>query len=427
MSAGSELRQARERAGLSADNISERTKIQLHRIEALERDDYAGLPQGIYLDGIVRAYAHEVGIDPDPMVERVRLERGALPGDWEVPFDAPIELYPDASPDVRVVDLPGDDNLDAFDAEEDLARARAAAAAAAAQTAETRQARRRYGLAIPLLAMIAAAGWGAYLGERRSHDIARTIPDADQRGPDAAVPFGERETQEQDPSPAANGIPSESRRDNLGGSYTAPPQARATSGTDRPTEARGQTRSETPPPSRRAEPQPAAPQAQPSARTPQPGVPEAQPATPENQPASPARNDPIESPSSVPDLTGSWRLATQVESTSYAAYSSLRLGYEMQLEQEGNRITGTGRKISENGNGIGPRAQTPVKVSGIIEGDRLTLNFVEEGTRRQTQGKFVLLVDDEKTMSGRFSSDAAQSSGRVEAHRVAGGVNEPGN
>jgi len=121
----------------------------------------------------------------------------------------------------------------------------------------------------------------------------------------------------------------------------------------------------------------------------------------------------------VPDVTGSWRLATQIESTTYAAYSGLRLGYEMQLEQEGNRITGTGRKISENGNGIGPRAQTPVKVSGIIEGDRLTLNFVEEGTRRQTQGKFVLIVDDEKTMSGRFSSDAARSSGRVEAHRVA--------
>ena len=121
----------------------------------------------------------------------------------------------------------------------------------------------------------------------------------------------------------------------------------------------------------------------------------------------------------MPDVTGSWRLATQIESTSYAAYSGLRLGYEMQLEQEGNRITGTGRKISENGNGIGPRAQIPVKVSGIIEGDRLTLNFVEEGTRRQTQGKFVLIVDDEKTMSGRFSSDAARSSGRVEAHRVA--------
>ena len=82
MTAGNELRQARERAGLSADKISERTKVQLHRIEALERDDYAQLPQGIYLDGMVRAYAHEVGIDADPMVERVRMERGALPGDW---------------------------------------------------------------------------------------------------------------------------------------------------------------------------------------------------------------------------------------------------------------------------------------------------------------------------------------------------------
>jgi len=81
-------------------------------------------------------------------------------------------------------------------------------------------------------------------------------------------------------------------------------------------------------------------------------------------------------------------------------------------------VTGTGRKVTENGAGIGRRAQTPVTLTGTIDGDRLTLNFVERGTRRQTQGKFVLLVDDRGTLRGRFSSNAARSSGRVEAHRV---------
>ena len=118
-------------------------------------------------------------------------------------------------------------------------------------------------------------------------------------------------------------------------------------------------------------------------------------------------------------MSGSWKLATQVESSSYSAYAGLKLGYEVKLEQDGDRVTGIGRKVTENGAGIGPRAQTPLTVNGTIAGDRLTLTFVEQGTRRETQGKFVLLVDDAGTLRGRFSSDAAQSSGRVEAHRVA--------
>jgi cytoskeletal protein RodZ len=411
MTAGSELRQARERAGLSAEDISERTKIQLHRVEALERGDFSELPQGIYLDGIVRAYAHEVGIDPDPMVERVRVERGQLPGDWEVPFDAPIELYPKSSPDVRVLEpVAGDDNLDDFDAEEDLARAQTAAAAAA-ERAEARQSRRKYGLAIPLLAMIAAAGWGAYLGERHSVHRDETTEASEERDANTAAtpPLPDRESQpEAGQSPAANETPSELSQDTSGPSYTSSPQARATSGTvDRPTAPPAWTRPETPGRNRR------------TANQPQPAAPQGEPAATQAQPPAPVPAERSEAPSSVPDVTGSWRLATQIESTSYAAYSGLRLGYEMRLEQEGARVTGTGRKVSENGNGIGRRAQTPVTVSGTIEGDRLTLNFVEQGTRRATQGKFVLLVDDERTLRGRFSSDAARSSGRVEAHRVA--------
>ena len=111
-------------------------------------------------------------------------------------------------------------------------------------------------------------------------------------------------------------------------------------------------------------------------------------------------------------------MATHVESSSLARYRGLKLGYEMQLEQEGDRVKGSGRKITENGAGIRAGAQTPVTVTGTIDGDRLTLNFVERGTRRPTQGKFVLLVDDSGILRGRFSSSAARSSGRVEAHRV---------
>ena len=81
-------------------------------------------------------------------------------------------------------------------------------------------------------------------------------------------------------------------------------------------------------------------------------------------------------------------------------------------------MTGSGKKITENGNGIGRRGQTPLSLSGTIAGDRLTLNFVERGARRATRGRFVLILDEAGRLRGRFSSNAAQSSGLVEADRA---------
>lgn len=320
MTVGSELRQARERAGLSAEQLSERTKIQLFKVEALENGNFERLPQGIYLDGIVRAYAHELGIAHEPLVERVRLERGTLPGDWPVPFAVPIDLHGPASPDIQILDVPDpDDPLASFTAEREL---------------ETRvppvplpAARQRAGLALPVLVLMTAAGVGTYLYR--------------------TTPFLERERER---------------------------TARATS---------------------------SAPQNDPPV------------AYSENElPAD------IPAPAATSNVTGSWRLATQVESSSYARFSGLKLGYEVKLEQDGERVKGVGRKVSENGAGISRRAQTPLTVSGTIDGDRLLLNFVERGARRRTRGKFELLMDESGTLRGSFSSTAARSSGRVEAHRV---------
>jgi hypothetical protein len=120
----------------------------------------------------------------------------------------------------------------------------------------------------------------------------------------------------------------------------------------------------------------------------------------------------------LPNVAGSWTLKTQVASSSYSRYEGLRLGYEIRLVQKGDRVTGSGKKTTENDNDINPQGQTPLSLSGTIAGDRLTLNFVERGARRPTRGKFVLVLDDAGRLRGRFSSSAAQSSGLVEAFRA---------
>jgi cytoskeleton protein RodZ len=66
---GSRLRAARERRGVSLRQIAARTKISVGILEALERNDIRRLPGGIFSRAFVRAYAIEVGLDPEDAIE----------------------------------------------------------------------------------------------------------------------------------------------------------------------------------------------------------------------------------------------------------------------------------------------------------------------------------------------------------------------
>jgi cytoskeletal protein RodZ len=65
---GSRLREARERRGISVRQIANATKIAASVLEALERNDISRLPGGIFGRAFVRAYAIEVGLDPEDTI-----------------------------------------------------------------------------------------------------------------------------------------------------------------------------------------------------------------------------------------------------------------------------------------------------------------------------------------------------------------------
>jgi cytoskeletal protein RodZ len=65
---GARLREARERRGLSLRAIADATKISVRALEALERNDISRLPGGIFSRAFVRAYALEVGLDPEQTI-----------------------------------------------------------------------------------------------------------------------------------------------------------------------------------------------------------------------------------------------------------------------------------------------------------------------------------------------------------------------
>jgi cytoskeleton protein RodZ len=73
---GADLQHARELAGLSIDDMSARTKIRRHMLEAIERNDFASIPGGLLARGYLRAYAGEVGLPPEGIAARYQTEFG---------------------------------------------------------------------------------------------------------------------------------------------------------------------------------------------------------------------------------------------------------------------------------------------------------------------------------------------------------------
>ena len=71
---GSELRKVREYRGMTLRAIADTTKLPIGALKALEENRINQLPGGIYRRAIVRAYATEVGLNPERIV-RVFIER----------------------------------------------------------------------------------------------------------------------------------------------------------------------------------------------------------------------------------------------------------------------------------------------------------------------------------------------------------------
>ncbi|SHF52400.1 cytoskeleton protein RodZ [Microbulbifer donghaiensis] len=68
-SPGSQLRRAREKAGLSQEELSRRLCMVGNKLELLERDEYSRLPSSIYVRGYIRNACKELGIDAEPVLQ----------------------------------------------------------------------------------------------------------------------------------------------------------------------------------------------------------------------------------------------------------------------------------------------------------------------------------------------------------------------
>ncbi len=71
MSIGETLRQARMQSGLTLDEISGRTRINVNLLQAMEADELHRLPNGAIGRNFVKQYAQMVGVDPGALAREL--------------------------------------------------------------------------------------------------------------------------------------------------------------------------------------------------------------------------------------------------------------------------------------------------------------------------------------------------------------------
>ena len=65
---GAQLRSTREAQGLTLETMAHRTRVQPRFLTAIEENDLRSIPPKPFGRGFVRAYAREVGLDPERAV-----------------------------------------------------------------------------------------------------------------------------------------------------------------------------------------------------------------------------------------------------------------------------------------------------------------------------------------------------------------------
>ncbi len=79
MNIGETLAKARQDAGLTVTQVSERTRIRETVIRAIERDDFTLCGGNFYARGHIRSISRVIGIDPEPLVRDYDDAHGGAP------------------------------------------------------------------------------------------------------------------------------------------------------------------------------------------------------------------------------------------------------------------------------------------------------------------------------------------------------------
>src|SRR6266508_1595257 len=96
MDIGYALREARERRGVTLEDVADATKLPKTTLDALEGNRLDELPGGIYPRAFLRAYAGELHLDASALIREYDHQCGA------------VEIAPEVNPGVQIpIEEPG--------------------------------------------------------------------------------------------------------------------------------------------------------------------------------------------------------------------------------------------------------------------------------------------------------------------------------
>ena len=89
-SVGCQLREGRERMGMSVEDVVAKIKLAPRQILAMEADDFQALPETTFLRGFVRSYAKLLQLDVQPLLDALPGSKVAQVSVEQLPVDAPF-------------------------------------------------------------------------------------------------------------------------------------------------------------------------------------------------------------------------------------------------------------------------------------------------------------------------------------------------
>jgi cytoskeleton protein RodZ len=82
---GDTLYEARTRRAVDLDEVHAATGIRPRYLRAIEQEDWDALPEEFYARSFIRKYAEFLGVDPGPLVDEYRRQRGTAGGVGDAP------------------------------------------------------------------------------------------------------------------------------------------------------------------------------------------------------------------------------------------------------------------------------------------------------------------------------------------------------
>jgi hypothetical protein len=138
-------------------------------------------------------------------------------------------------------------------------------------------------------------------------------------------------------------------------------------------------------------------------------------------PAAPAgreEREPRRETGRTVNLAGVWEMLNEVEASDYRPFRGLRLGYVIALRQSGQKVSGEGYKVAENGRLVPRSRRTPLLLTGEVRGSEVEMQFVERGAERNAAGTLTWRIsDDGGAAAGAFTSDVSSTRGTSRARR----------